>query len=178
MRTTPTARDPLRCSALMLHALPEEDRRWMLAALSRADAERLLPLLRELESLGIPRDASLVPNPGERPNEAGHWPQALDTGERDALLRVLAREPHGVARQLLSLRAWSWTPVLAAGMAAPDGERAMPVCVRPHCARFEATLLDILKKHVDAQADRAPARPATSAWPRARMLLARRRSTP
>lgn len=165
--------DSMRSAALTLHALPEEDRRWMLRALSQADGERLAPLLQELQSLGIPRDASLLAHLQRPATKKPAWPEALDPRRVDALLQVLAGEPSGVAHKLLSLRAWKWAPTLLAGM----GDAQQPE-VRPHGAKFEAALLDLLERHAQARpADDMPAATG-SVWRRAGRLLTRKGSTP
>ena len=94
--------DPLRQSALALHALASQDRAWVLAALPEGQRAALQPLLAELEEIGIPRDADLlqaVQPPAARQRSAG---------ELDALARLLRREPPGVAAVFLAAEAWPW----------------------------------------------------------------------
>ena len=167
------ASESLRAAALTLHALPEEDRQWMLRALSREDVDKLAPLLQELQSLGIPRDTSLLVDLQRQATRKPGWPEALDTRRVNALLQVLASEPSGVARKLLSLRAWEWGPMLQA----ETGDAQLPA-VRPHGARFEAVLLEVLERHVEARpADEMPA-PTSSMWRRASRLFGRKGRTP
>jgi hypothetical protein len=94
--------DPLRQSALALHALAAQDRAWVLAALPEGQRAALQPLLAELEEIGIPRDADLL--------RAVQPPAARQrsTGDLEALARLLRREPPGVAAGFLAAEAWPW----------------------------------------------------------------------
>lgn len=51
---------PLRRAALVLHAMSDADRDWMLASLPAAHSRLLQPLLAELNLLGLSRDPELV----------------------------------------------------------------------------------------------------------------------
>lgn len=94
--------DPLRQSALALHALAAQDRAWVLAALSEGQRAVLQPLLAELEEIGIPRDADLLQ--AVQPPATG----ARSSGELDVLARLLRREPRGVAAGFLNAESWPW----------------------------------------------------------------------
>lgn len=60
MKPEPVGVDERRLAALTLHALAEDDRQWILGQVSPAQRQALQALLLELESLGIPKDRSLV----------------------------------------------------------------------------------------------------------------------
>lgn len=94
--------DPLRQSALTLHALAAQDRAWVLAALPGGQRAALQPLLAELEEIGIPRDPDLLE--AAQPRAA----RQRSAGELDALARVLRREPPRVAAVFLAAEPWPW----------------------------------------------------------------------
>lgn len=171
-------REPLRWSALTLHALPPEERAWMLQALARDDADRLAPLLQELQALGIPRDASLLAELQAQgaAERTPPWPEVLDARALATLARVLRSEPDGIARKLLSMRAWSWTSALIADL--PDTGRPRFETRQPRGARLEAALLESLRRQVEAEPTHTPvATPAApSAWQRLRRFAVRTRS--
>lgn len=56
----PNAAAPARSAALLLHALPESDRQWLLRQLRPEDCAILAPMLEELRQMGIPADHALV----------------------------------------------------------------------------------------------------------------------
>lgn len=177
MNTTATP-DPLRRAALTLHALSTPDRAWLLRALPSLARDRLEPLLVELAALGIPadprlaRDADSAPSaPG--PRAAPAWPHALDAQGVAALAGVLAGEPAGLTRALLSMHAWTWTPSL---LAALDPARRAALGDTPLASEMAPRLKDAivraLKARVDLEPQDAPAPPA-GRWRRARAKLAR-----
>jgi hypothetical protein len=94
--------DPLRQSALALHALAAQDRAWVLAALPEGQRAVLQPLLTELEDIGIPRDTGLL----EAAQRSGA--NARSASELDALSRLLRREPPAVAARFLAAEPWPW----------------------------------------------------------------------
>lgn len=99
-------------AALALHALTESDRAWLLGALGVEDRDRLAPLLRELEELGIPREARLLetlaraePEPPVR--ERIGLEDLTGAGVR-RLAELLADEPPRMVAALVSSRPWTW----------------------------------------------------------------------
>lgn len=156
---------PLRRAALTLHALPEEDRAWMLESLSPADRQILGALLAELDGLGIPSDPALLvpPDSARREDETGRWPEVLDDAGIFALNGVLSREPSSVTRALLSIRTWTWRARLLEAMDARMRAEveAQPVtgATRTH---FSDALLEALGTQLDREPRPAPAR--TSRW--------------
>jgi hypothetical protein len=175
--------DPLRRAALTLHALPEPDRAWLLRALPARQRESVAPLLDELQTLGIPVDASLakqldaVPAAGTAAPAAA-WPHALDAGSVLALGRVLAGEPAGMTQALLSMHAWAWTPSMLAGM--EPGRRCAVDASLPGRAvspRLAEAILHALRARL-AQARQDPPAVAAPPWQKARAVLAHIVGTP
>jgi hypothetical protein len=101
-------------AALLLGAMSESDRAWTLAQLSADERAVLVPLLEELEALGIPVDAQLLDAVRARAGSVapGSSPSADEAYVLNApaalLARVLAQEPAGLTVQLLGLHAWPW----------------------------------------------------------------------
>ena len=115
-----------RHAALLLYAMAERDRRWLLAALPAGQRTELQSLLAELDSLGITREPYLV---DDLLDSAGHVvptsragdpvAQATPVSDQDALGRLgahqiqqlaqrLRGEPAGLVAQLLEVDAWPW----------------------------------------------------------------------
>lgn len=98
-------------AALALHALTDMDRAWVLGALSSEQRERLHPLLRELEELGIPRDDDLLETIASGEPDAPRTRQGLDeltAIEVRRLAEILAGEPPRLIATLLASRPWPW----------------------------------------------------------------------
>jgi len=110
--SSPAAETPgSRRAALLLHAMAEADRIWLLDAMPASERDRLAPLLVELETLGIARDPRLIDAAtsapaGDRGGHAGppdsHAPKSmpapadlakLDHRQRQAMHRRLCNEP-------------------------------------------------------------------------------------
>jgi hypothetical protein len=163
-----------RQAALLLHALGEDDRRWLLAQLPEAQRLVLEPLLRELRALGIPADQQLLAqlNPGSE--AVLETPSASSSPARDEsvvmhasaehLAPILRGEPPQLIARLLALRSWPWAADLlqllpdakARDVKArlrdqgfPSGERTRDVGHN----RFDAALLALLRRRLDAAAE-------------------------
>lgn len=107
------ATESLRHAALVLHGMSDEDRDWVLAALPAAERERLLPLLLELQEIGVTRDASvlgqLTVRSGRQSRKAAPGPlESLDRQSVASLARVLNAEPPQLVACFLGLRDWPW----------------------------------------------------------------------
>lgn len=125
-----------RRAALTVHALTDQDRQWLMAQLTPDEAERLHPLLKELQQLGIPRDAGLLeqhlradphletaasqshPLPVDGSEDVlrqpvDHGPasddvRTLDQADAADLARMLNHEPPVLVAHLLHMQHWSW----------------------------------------------------------------------
>lgn len=107
-----------RQAALLLRAMSEHDRAWVLSQLPAADRATLLPLLGELETLGIPIDEELLRAVRIGADPLAHLPEhgQAAASDEDAILRaspaalasVLLHEPVELTAQLLRIRAWPW----------------------------------------------------------------------
>ncbi|ARN19333.1 hypothetical protein [Piscinibacter gummiphilus] len=107
---SPQARE----AALLLHGLPDEARRGVLARLSDDERGRVMPLLDELASLGIPRRPHrVVPGVADGPQ-----------GPRDAVDRLSPEHVLDAVRScsdvtlslLLDAGPWSWQDTVLAGL--------------------------------------------------------------
>jgi hypothetical protein len=117
---------PLRRAALLVHAMPETDARWLLDTLADGQRAMLEPLLRELRALRLPADGSLLASLHGAPAAAAPVANdcALATIERQgiaSLERLLAAEPAGVAVRFLGLRAWPWRLQVGQRLRIPPG---------------------------------------------------------
>lgn len=122
-----------RRAALAVHALGPQDRAWLLGQLPLAQRERLVPLLEELQTLGIPPrrdllDEAVLRSESSRaavhatssdapsaPPRVGYAQQRAALGRVDAsaVAKLLQNEPPGLIAQLLEVQAWPWRqPVL------------------------------------------------------------------
>ncbi len=114
---------PSRRAALLLHAMAPADREWILGNLPADASDRLRELLRELDELGIPRDAALLKQvvstaaAREPVLEIGALPYAQDSAtpaeaiaaaDPERLAAVLRDEPLELVAALLGLRDWTW----------------------------------------------------------------------
>lgn len=170
--TAATLPAPLRRAALELHALPEGDRSWILAALPTAQRSSLEALLLELRDLGIPPEASLVAAAAPR-RDADSCLEHMNASRIAALARILAEEPVGVTRALLAMRRWHWRDALLREL---DPQRRVELAgaPAPPAPRVQAVLLQALARRLDAQS----VLPARSRWARLRARLAQFRSAP
>ena len=112
-----------RHAALAIHALSDEDQRWMLERLPQARREVLDPLLAELRELGIPRDAGEASPAGSpariAPAVAAPAPSLSDVDwlaqlPASTIVAGLAGEAPQVVAALLACRAWPWADEVAA----------------------------------------------------------------
>lgn len=108
----------LRKAALLLHAMAEGDRAWILSQLTDGERESIGSLLAELKELGIPADRSLLEDAlgreGPRPpatEGSAQGEAALDALRRAApgrLAGVLRGEPAALIAGLLRISDWPW----------------------------------------------------------------------
>lgn len=159
-----------RQAALTLHALPADDRTWVLAALPPAERDQLQALLEELQSLGIPADPALVAGLTQEAasSATADWLHALDAQGSAALAGVLRDEPGGLTSAVLAiLREPARAQVIAALPAATSTERPAQVP-----AALEQALRGALEPRWNA-AVVAANRPEPSKWSLAKARMAR-----
>jgi hypothetical protein len=153
---------PAHRAALRLHALPEEDRAWVLAALPADQQSILRQLLRELEALGIPRDADLLQPFGEGDGDEARSPglplHALDAAAIRQLAAVLAAEPPRLAAALLAAGDWEWREQLVAGLpvALADEVRQVAGVSQQGPAFHRAVIAETARTLASAPGERPP----------------------
>lgn len=122
----------VRKAALLLHALHDRDRGWLLERLPDSDRSGLRSLLAELEALGIPVDRDLLDEVIRPARDAGSSPRAavdgpesqpkavsedrvrdetvrsLEQAAPDRLATILRDEPAGLIAVLLAVHPWPW----------------------------------------------------------------------
>ena len=114
-----------RHAALLLHAMSPQDRSWMLESLPAAERADLVPLLAELEALGIEIDPTLIDDatsgasavvmpeqdfaaiPSHPPSDEAML-RALDASHVRELVACLRTEPVGLIAEWLRLADWPW----------------------------------------------------------------------
>lgn len=125
----------VRHAALLLHAMSPADRDWMLGELPSSERANLLPLLAELEALGIESDPSLIDDAISSATGAGFSTatsfaaerlsgpiseeaalHALDAQQVRSLVECLRLEPLGLVSELLRLADWPWREDLLAAL--------------------------------------------------------------
>lgn len=128
----------LRNAALLLHAMPADDRGWLLAQLLPGERQGLEALLAELQALGMPADRSLLAalsdDPARPPaNElqsatsGGQMRLALsspDPRTMACIAAIVSSEPPALIAMLLDIADWPWH---AAVLARLDGVRRRKV---------------------------------------------------
>jgi len=109
---------PLRKAALLLHAMCDADRRWMLEQVDASERARLDELLSELDALDFPSDAAfldavLQSAPPTRVEPGARGPAQWSV---DDAWGVFHDEPDGVIAAALAAAqdggSWSWGPAL------------------------------------------------------------------
>lgn len=122
-------------AALLLHALADADRRWLLERLPSADADALRAMLEELQLLGIPRDASLASQTIARPAQpvepsietpgvsVGIKLDALGAEDGRRLAELFADEPPHLMATLLAGGPWAWEASFLSALPVPQGQR-------------------------------------------------------
>jgi ribosomal protein L12E/L44/L45/RPP1/RPP2 len=174
-----------RKAALTLAGLAPQDRAWMLERLSDTERERLAPLIKELDGLGLAFDAGLLEAalapaaaaPAAPPQpEAAVASRPLDAAAAQAIHEVLAEEPDWLVAALLRSRAWPWREAFLrlAGaerrqrlrQALPSGVELRPKAAQALLAALERRLTEGLGLQEDeAPAEIAPPASAAGWWP-------------
>jgi hypothetical protein len=167
-------------AALVVHALADADRDWLLQSLPEAERTMLAPLLTELRELGIPPDARLLDGAvdataaGSQAAPEAHALDALDQAGFAALAVILAMEPPRVAAALIAARPAAWGERLLACVPREHAEAIRSISISPAASALQAAVEALLVPLV--QERRRPAAQPT-AWARLRRkLLAARAS--
>ncbi|MDQ0086095.1 hypothetical protein J2W35_006476 [Variovorax boronicumulans] len=169
-----------RHAALLLHAMSPEDRSWMLEALPASERAGLMPLLAELEALGIERDPALIddattgvpsaampqqdfaavaPQPFPVSDEA--MLHALDDNQVRELVACLRTEPVGLIAECLRLADWPWREGLLAALE-PGQRRRVEASLSATAPGFQ-TPPGMRAALIAAVAARLPERPVGTA---------------
>jgi len=111
-----------RQAALLVHALGETDKAWVLAQLPVSQQQQMRSLLDELSELGIPVDRRLIdvallkrpltPAPADDDS-------FVSTVVASDVARVLRAEPTAFVRKLLACKHWPWAAKVAEELALP-----------------------------------------------------------
>ncbi|MGJ7574303.1 hypothetical protein ACSFBX_27485 [Variovorax sp. RB2P76] len=134
-------------AALLLHALGEGDRAWLLGQLPLPQQQQLQTLLDELEMLHIPVDREFVrqvmaASAAGASQSKSVTDDALENADPRALAQVLNAEPVELVASLIAMRTWPWKERVLAEL--KDAKRSMVL------ARLRQT---------SASAESRPARP-------------------
>jgi hypothetical protein len=142
-----------RKAALLVHALGDGDRAWLLGQLDPAERQRLQSLLGELGTLGIPEDPTLVDLTLARTPAPSAAPAPSDDAEHVSMAaphriaQALRPEPTAFVRKLLACEDWPWRDEVAAQLALPalgsfDSTQALGAAsFRRHATRLLAERL-------------------------------------
>jgi Mg/Co/Ni transporter MgtE len=107
-----------RRAALLVHAMRELDRAWLLSQLRSEERAQLAPLLAELRELGISADRAILeqaigatcgPDGRQQPADAqAEAMAALRGADPRKLARLLRNEPVLLVAKLLRITDWPW----------------------------------------------------------------------
>jgi hypothetical protein len=162
-------------AALVLHALADADREWVMAALATEQRGRLELLLRELRQLGVPAEAELLDEAVAAAGSASEGGprdalEALDDEGFAALAVLLAAEPPRLVSALVAARPPGWSARLLAKL--PPAPAAT---VRTQRAASAPALEAALRLQLAACLPAGQAVRAPSAWSRTTRWLRLRR---
>lgn len=107
-----------RRAALLLHAMAEPDRRWLLDALPASQRSLLEALLEELVAMGVPVDQAWVDD------AVANAPASPHSGNAAAMVHALCEEPDRLIAQVLRCGPWPWQGELFAALP-PHRRRAV-----------------------------------------------------
>jgi hypothetical protein len=155
MNTQPGSAASPRHAALLMHAMPEGDREWLLASLPPQQRTAMQDLLSELRSLGIPPDATLLDQlrqavPMTAPRSAPERLAGLDEDGLAALSEVLAAEPPELTARLLAAREWPWKAALLAKFERSFAQRLEAVGSQMRAPALEHALCETLVRQLPA----------------------------
>lgn len=144
----------LRHAALELHRLREEDRAWILGALTASQRSALAPLLADLVELGLPAGPSTSPAQEQRPlptpeAASGNVP---DDGSLLVLSRLLAPESPRLVAAVLAGRSPAWQSRLLGALdpgQATEVRQAMDAAAR--APALQAAARAAIRRHALAE---------------------------
>lgn len=110
-----------RQAALLLYAMNEADRAWMLSQLSKDERAVIAPLLSELVSLAPDVDRTWMAEVAlNTPTAALGLQDLLASADADMVALALRNEPPSLVRLVGSLSAWPWREAVLAQLLAPE----------------------------------------------------------
>lgn len=160
----------LRRAALLLHAMPERDRAWLLGQLSEGERRTLSALLVELSRLGMPSDRRVLdealaapPPVPARPVEDDRSEPLTRVREAEAsrLVAALREEPPVLVARLLRIADWPWRRALLTelgGVARRQIEQALSEDHAPVGEALRVALLEGVARRLDGAAGARRAR--------------------
>jgi hypothetical protein len=145
MNATPSL--TTRRAALVAHAMPEGDRAWLLDELQPTHRVVLSGLLKELQLLGVPRDASLLedftrPPLVRQPSTPLGELQSLGTGEVAGLAELMEFEPPLLVSRLLAAGDWPWRQQLLDALSAGRRDAVLGFQSLARAPRLEQALCE------------------------------------
>ena len=151
-----------RRAAAALHALPEEDRQWLLGELPESERKILNQLLGELTELGF--DAGCTSQPAVTVmsrvgagNTAGLSSSAdiVRNASARELIVLLEHEPSSLIAQVLRIEEWPWKQAFLQGLPHLRRDRivAMADQMPPLGSSIRSCLLDGIAKRLGAGGD-------------------------
>ena len=150
----------VRRAAMLLHALGDGDRDWLLARLPATQAGELRGLLGELRELGLPADRELIEQAvGEAPpapaSQSSRSAACIAAADAARILALLRGEPDRLVALVTSSSAWPWREPFF-GQLGPQRAarlREMSLAMRAPVS-LRAAVLDALAQRVrQAEAD-------------------------
>ena len=103
--------------ALRLHSFTTSDQQWLLSQLPELQSQKLLSLINELESLGIPKasaylsDVEQIPKSNTGKKKFSDLPAyfaIIESCHASAIDSLLSHESHTLVAIVLQAYAWSW----------------------------------------------------------------------
>jgi hypothetical protein len=166
-----------RRAALLVHALPLNDRAWLLESLQPMDRAPLEALLAELQALGIPGDERLVDQALDVPVTAAPCTvqdrlNRLDAAQLRLLARALQREGPVLAARLLAAHEWPWKATLSAHWEAGFAKQAREAALAQPAPVLAAAVCEAALRELHSLQQQAPIRRSRWAW---RKLWSRQR---
>ena len=125
--TCAASRHEPRHAALLLHTLGLDDRQWLLDRLPADERARLVALVAELESIGIPPAPDLLDDlsPARVRPAGGRALPGLANATPEDVDAVLSSEPVDLVARVFALGAWPWIDDVLARIPAPRRQQVL-----------------------------------------------------